>query len=351
MRKLFNEKRILEKETEEGSLYFILPADAFQKYVGLWGYLIRPGEFHKPVKWVNTYKMHSLDSYVLLNEFNPNEYEYMIFEEFGLAKQLNQILSSHGININNSFEEFLNIAEIPAAAVEEVRDCLIKNECMNVYPEDFPIVDGYEYAYAEEKKKFIVETEDHYDDVTLYDQTHYFSDHYIVESYKKTINGQHTYLYKTHYDEWYQLYSLDTSDKCWVFKEVFEEEFDNLPLSSYEKMITEKREIPQEEINYQLNLKKLHDPNTECDFYYSDKMFALGFLNNGGRINVVNIDGELKRYSEMVFKGEQPFSKWDDLVYVGTAAQKEIQEDFLTEQEMMQFAVYMRNKREKSSLH
>ncbi|AJI26191.1 hypothetical protein BF28_5553 (plasmid) [Bacillus cereus E33L] len=53
----------------------------------------------------------------------------------------------------------------------------------------------------------------------------------------------------------------------------------------------------------------------------------------------------------MVFKGEKPFSKWDHLVFVGTAMQKEIQEDILTEQEMMQFAVYMRNKREKSSLH
>lgn len=65
---------------------------------------------------------------------------------------------------------------------------------MNVYPEDFPIVDGYEYVSAGEKKKFIVETEDHYDDVTLYDQTHYFSDHYIVESYKKQLTGNiHTY--------------------------------------------------------------------------------------------------------------------------------------------------------------
>ncbi|SCL89956.1 Uncharacterized protein BCRIVMBC120_01688 [Bacillus wiedmannii] len=65
---------------------------------------------------------------------------------------------------------------------------------MNVYPEDFPIVDGYEYVSAGEKKKFIVETEDHYDDVTLYDQTHYFSDPYIVESYKKQLTGNiHTY--------------------------------------------------------------------------------------------------------------------------------------------------------------
>ncbi|EJR96780.1 hypothetical protein S3E15_02834 [Bacillus mycoides] len=53
----------------------------------------------------------------------------------------------------------------------------------------------------------------------------------------------------------------------------------------------------------------------------------------------------------MVFKGEKPFSKWDDLVFVGTAPRKEIQEGILTEQEMMQFAVYMREKREKSSLH
>ena len=141
----------------------------------------------------------------------------MIFEEFGLAKQLNQILASHGININNSFEEFLNIAEIPAEAVEEVRDCLIKNECMNVYPEDFPIVDGYEYAFAGEKKNSLLKLKIimimllcmikpiTFPIITLWNHT-------------KTINEQHTYLYKTHYDEWYQLYSLDTSDKCWVLK-------------------------------------------------------------------------------------------------------------------------------------
>ncbi|WP_193649052.1 hypothetical protein [Bacillus cereus] len=44
-------------------------------------------------------------------------------------------------------------------------------------------------------------------------------------------------------------------------------------------------------------------------------------------------------------------SKWDDLIFVGTAPRKEIKQDILTEKEMMQFAVYMREKREKSSLH
>lgn len=35
-------------------------------------------------------------------------------------------------------------------------------------------------------------------------------------------------------------------------------------------MLTEKREIPKEELNNELELKKLFDPDTECDFYYSD---------------------------------------------------------------------------------
>lgn len=41
-------KRVLKK-TKEGSLYFVLPSDWFHKYVGLWGYLIRLMEFHKPI--------------------------------------------------------------------------------------------------------------------------------------------------------------------------------------------------------------------------------------------------------------------------------------------------------------
>ncbi|MES5896857.1 hypothetical protein QCI75_29715 [Bacillus cereus group sp. RP43] len=66
--------------------------------------------------------------------------------------------------------------------------------------------------------------------------------------------------------------------------------------------------------------------------------FGMSFLANEGRYNVVNINDEWKRYSEMV-----PFSKWDDLVYIGTAKQGAT--------EGKQFAVYMREKRAKSLLH
>ncbi|PGL82596.1 hypothetical protein CN931_14415 [Bacillus sp. AFS054943] len=351
MRKLLSGKKVLEKETDEGSLYFVLPEEVLQKYVGLWGYLIRHEEFNQPVKWKNIYKMNSLDSYVLQDEFNPEEYEYMIYEETGVARELHRILASYGIHIENSLEEFLKLEKIPAAAVKEVKECLVAKECMNTYPEDFPVADGYEYIFEGEKKKFIIENDENYDDCTLYDQTDQFFPSYIVETYRKKVNEQYIYLFKTHYEEWYQYYDVDVSDNCWVLKGIYEDELESFPLSSYELIETEKRDIPEEEKIPNIDWEKLLDPNVEHDFYYSDKMFALSFLSKEGRFNVVNIDGEWKRYSEMVIKGEKPMSKWDDMIYIGTALQGEIKEERLTTAEMMEFAVYMREKKASTLLH
>ncbi|MBU4642010.1 hypothetical protein [Bacillus toyonensis] len=54
MRKLFSGKRVLERETSEGSSYFVVPKEKFQKYVVLWGYLIPHGVFNQPNKWVSS---------------------------------------------------------------------------------------------------------------------------------------------------------------------------------------------------------------------------------------------------------------------------------------------------------
>lgn len=351
MRKLFSGKRVLERETNEGSSYFVVPEEKFQKYVVLWGYLIPHGVFNQPNKWVNTYTINPLDTYVLVTEFNPKEYEYMIYEETRVARQLHQILEPYGIDINNEFEKFVELEEIPEAAISKVKDCLMEKRCMNDYPEDFPVVDGYEYVIEGEKKKLIIETETYHDDDTLYDQTGYFDRSYIVETYRKTVTDGFIYVFKTHDNSWYQYYAEGASKDCWIMKEVYDDELDDLPISSYELIETEKREIPEEDLKANISWEELLDPNRECDFYYSDKMFAMSFLANEGRYNVVNIDGEWKRYSEMVFKGEEPFSKWDDLVYIGTAKQGATEGKQFTQKEMMQFAVYMREKREKSSLH
>lgn len=98
-------------------------------------------------------------------------------------------------------------------------------------------------------------------------------------------------------------------------------------------------------------MEKLLDPNAEYDFYYSDKIFALGFLSREGRFNVVNIDGKWKRYSEMVIKGEKPISNWEDMILVGTAPQGQVKEEYLTTEEIMEFAVYMREKKVSTLLH
>ncbi|MES5930237.1 hypothetical protein QCI77_30575 [Bacillus cereus group sp. MG9] len=295
--------------------------------------------------------MNPLDTYVLVPEFKPEEYEYMIYEETRVARQLHQILEPYGIDINNEFEEFVKLKEIPEATISQVKSCLVEKKCMNEYPKDFPVVDGYEYIIEGEKKKLIIETETYHDDDTLYDQTGNFNHSYIVETYRKTITNGFIYLFKTHNNEWYQYYAEDDSKDCWIMKEVYDDELENLPISSYELIETEKREIPEDDLIPKISWEELLNLNRECDFYYSDKMFAMSFLANEGRYNVVNIDGEWKRYSEMVFKGEEPFSKWDDLIYIGTSTQGAIEGKQFTQEEMMQFAVYMREKREKSSLH
>ncbi|WP_050567739.1 hypothetical protein [Bacillus cereus] len=305
--------------------------------------------YFKP--WVNTYAMNPLDTYVLVTEFKPEEYEYMIYEETRVARQLHQILKPYGIDINNEFEEFMKLQEIPEAAINKVKACLVEKRCMNEYPADFPVVDGYEYIIEDEKKKLIIETEAYHDDDTLYDQTDNFKHSYIIETYRKTDTNGYIYVVKTHDNEWYQYYAEDASKDCWIMKEVYDDELEDLPISSYELIETEKREIPEEDLMPSISWKELMNPNNECDFYYSDKMFAVSFLANEGRYNVVNINGEWKRYSEMVNKGEAPFSKWDDLVFIGTANQGATEGKQFTKEEMMQFAVYMREKREKSSLH
>ncbi len=55
-----------------------------------------------------------------------------------------------------------------------------------------------------------------------------------------------------------------------VIERSLSKELESLPLSSYKKILTEKREIPKEELNNELEIKKLFDPDTECDFYYPD---------------------------------------------------------------------------------
>ncbi|WP_306008845.1 hypothetical protein [Bacillus sp. MMSF_3353] len=76
-----------------------MPEEKFQKYVVLWGYLIPCGVFNQPNKWVNTYTINPLDTYVLVPEFKPEEYEYGVC--VAMEPKLRLSISGHKMGISN----------------------------------------------------------------------------------------------------------------------------------------------------------------------------------------------------------------------------------------------------------
>lgn len=97
--------------------------------------------------------------------------------------------------------------------------------------------------------------------------------------------------------------------------------------------------------------------NQEWDFYYSDKQFVLttifsppslgGKEIEPGRVSKVKINGKWKTFTERVQKGKGPFSKFDDIVFVGTG--KKTKDEYLSEKELEKLsrtmAIKMRNER------
>ncbi|EJV55812.1 hypothetical protein IEM_05424 [Bacillus cereus BAG6O-2] len=57
----------------------------------------------------------------------------------------------------------------------------------------------------------------------------------------------------------------------------------------------------------------------------------------------------LHQNPEMILKDEEPFCKWDDMKYVGSGIFGDIKEEKLTQEEIMNFAVDMREKKQKDT--
>ncbi len=118
---------------------------------------------------------------------------------------------------------------------------------------------------------------------------------------------------------------------------------EDFPLSFYIKVETTKRNIP--ELEDEIDFQRYFNKDTPYNFYYLDKMFALRILQDEGRFDMANINGAWERYTEMVLKDEEPFCKWDDMKYVGSGIFGDIKEEKLTQKEIMNFAVEMREKK------
>ncbi|KEK17905.1 hypothetical protein BAMA_10505 [Bacillus manliponensis] len=63
-------------------------------------------------------------------------------------------------------------------------------------------------------------------------------------------------------------------------------------------------------------------------------MFLIGISLNGGRYSQVKVNGDWKKYTEVVLKGEETFSKWEDMTYIGSGVLTDIKFAHLTIEEI-----------------
>lgn len=350
MKILLEGKRIFKEETNAETKYLIFPKEKIQKYVyNSASIFIKKGDFPFPQKWGVADNFSTRELLTPINEFDSSIYEYMFITDWPLTKQLQEILDPYNIQAsddpNNPWDlnGLLRQEIIPENAQEEIKAAIAKED-LRTY-EEFSVYECYSYTDGEIEEFFIINEDSDYA-LTLSniisEETDYFFDIYIVETYQKETDMRIEYVFKTDEDEWFKFYSGDANDNYWILKEIYEDELEEFPLSSYTLIETEKRDIPVRKPKQ--DIWSFLNEDTPYDFYYSDKMFAMQILQEGGRFNLANINGKWERYTEMVLKGEEPFIKWDDLKYIGNGTRGEIKETQLTREEMMLLAVEMREK-------
>jgi len=80
------------------------------------------------------------------------------------------------------------------------------------------------------------------------------------------------------------------------------------------------------------------------DFYFSKKQLAMIALSpmSDGQVNEVLIDGEWKKYTEMMPHGKAAEMHWEDSAFIGTASEDNIRMVDFPQEELMKLAVELR---------
>ncbi|EJQ32408.1 hypothetical protein IEC_05420 [Bacillus toyonensis] len=355
MKILLEGRRIFEYETDENTKYLIFSDESLKKYVyNAASIFIKKGNFPYPQKWLISDNFKTRELLTPIDDFDSSIYEYMFHIDWPLVERITQILKPYGIQVAQEpngvrmrdLNGLLRLEEIPQEVQDEIRDALAEED-LRTY-EEFQVFECYSCKEKGNEEFFIINGDN---DIVLsdisYDQTDWFSDKYIVETYRKKTQSSTEYVFKTDRDEWFIYSPGDSDSNYWVLEHIYDDELEDFPLSSYIKVETEKREIPERED--EIDFQRYYNKDTPYDFYYSDKMFALRILQDEGRFNMANINGKWERYTEMVLKDEEPFCKWDDMIYVGSGIFGDIKEEKLTQEEIMNFAVEMREKKQQGT--
>lgn len=340
MKQLLEGKRIFEEETEYGVRYLVLPSEKLQKYVDITGYFIKHGDFNKPVDWINTYGIKDVSTFIKIEEFNPELYEFMFYHDIGLPNELQKVLEPYGIDIQQDMNEFLKIEELPSDVIEPIKSLINAQESHMVYPEDFTFLEGYEFENDGEHFKFIIgEDYGYYSTDITYDVTEQFFDRYIIETYYKETSQGTEYVFKTDEGHWYRYYSGDSGNNYVVLVDIYREELVEFPFYEYTLLETEERSIPKrrERLDFDIALSQLIDKDSPYDFYYSEKAFSLQVLEEDKEKRLAFINGEWLTYTDRVSKGETPSNEWKDVQFIGSGTFGGTKKEEYTKEEMKRF--------------
>ena len=346
---LLDRKRIFDVEDEKYD-YVIFPAEKIQTYLELNGYLIKKGDLQNPNKWINMQDASEIDRLVLESAFDPEIYECLFFDNVGLKKAIQDILSPYHIQIHNDINNLLTVNEIPLQAALELKTLFNSDLYANNYmdPLDFARYEGYEYEHNGKIEKCFIGEEGLLCTSITYDTTRRFVNMCIVETYYKETKNRAEYVFKTHTGEWFRYYAGDTENNYWIMEDIEGEELVSFPFHSYTLQETTPRQLPEKEIEIEIDWSKFIDKDAPYDFYYSEKEFTLRILHNKTWNDLIYIDGEWMRFTKKVSKGEKPHESLDincdDELFLGSATFGDIREEKFTEQEMEAFCTEIRNR-------
>ncbi|MHA4095866.1 hypothetical protein [Bacillus cereus] len=340
MKKILEGNRIFKEEGDFQTRYLIFPKEKINTYVDLTGYFVKHGDLNKPVKWYCPDDKYNLTNFVRPEEFDASIYEYIFYTDFGFVRELQKILKPYGFNINNDMSEFLKIKEISKEITDFLKMGLIEKDCSLIYPDDFTVVEGYEFEHLGQHYKFIIgEDYGYYCTDITYDYTSNFLQESIIEHYYKDTAKYREYILKTNKGKWYKYYPGDTANNYWILEDLYEED---LIVLNFKEYIMEKNDshiFIKKDTLLDIPWPSFIDKDTQYDFYFSNKEFCLQILQEDNKKQLACIDGEWKKYTKRVRKGDKVYTleweiKWDDLEFLGTSTIGETREEEMSRETM-----------------
>jgi hypothetical protein len=306
-----------------------------------YSYLVKKGDLKFPVRWDTKFVFKDGDYFEREENFDINDYEYLIIPCHRMEKALDPILRPYGIDIEGDMKNFFKIEELPGEVMDDLIELITSEDYKSSYPEEFLFFEGCQYEIDGTIHDLMVQLPPYIDgclDDLADEVTDEFLDEYIVEAYERyTEDNKCEHLIKVDKGFWYKYYPEELNQPHMLMERLWEDEID---LNVYTPIEFEPRDVPVREQRTDSSEKYL-DEKTEFDFYFSEKGLYMGLIANERRYNTALINDEITIYTEMVFKGEKPSSTHEDLIHLGVGKLRTVEHHELPYEEMLGYSMIM----------